>query len=481
MFKRLLTCGLLMMMMTSCMTVGPDYQRPDIDAPDVWRFEDTEAQDLANTAWWRQFDDPVLNDLVRTALKENKDVRIATARIEEFFGRYFAVRGGLFPFVEGRGDAFRERVSEEGITQISDSDHTYSQYEAFLGGRWEIDFWGKLRRSTEAARADLLATEEARRTVILNLVSGVAAAYVDIQALEKQLEITRRTAESRRETLELFQLRFSKGIVSEVDLSQAESEYAAALARIPDFESAISRTENALSILLGRNPGPVPRGGGLDGLLLVAVPQGVPSDLLERRPDIRQAEQGLISANARIGVAKSQYFPTISLTGAYGTVSTDFSDWFSSASRTWNYGVPVSIPLFSAGRIGGEVKAAEAARELAVQRYLQTILIAFGEVEDALVDRQKISQRIVAQERQLKALQNYARLARLRYDEGYTGYLEVLDAERSLFDVELAFTASRNALFRALIDVYKTMGGGWIEKAETEISPQPVMESGFVP
>jgi len=474
-------CGVILALLTGCMTVGPDYKRPAIDTPVAWRFEEKDVRDLANTAWWQQFNDPVLNGLVSTALEQNKDLLIATARIEEFFGRYFSTRGDQFPSAGGNADAFRQRLSEKGFSRFDGKDNPYNQYEAFLNAGWEIDFWGKFRRATEAARAELLGTEDGRRTVVLTLVSAVAAAYVDIRSLDKQLDITQRTADSRKGTLELFQLRFQNGIISEVDLSQAESEYEDALARIPDIERAIGQTENALSVLLGRNPGPIPRGLPLDALILPAVPAGVPSELLERRPDILRAEQTLIAANARIGVAKSLYFPTISLTGAFGTVSTDLSSLFTASSRAWNYGVPVSVPLFTAGRIGGEVKAAEAAQQLAVYSYQQTIQNAFREVDDALLDRGKSGQRLDALSRQLKALNNYARLARLRYDEGYTSYLEVLDADRSLFNVELAHTSSQNVLFRSLINIYKSMGGGWVDQAEQGMPAQPVMEAGFIP
>jgi len=474
-------CGVILALLTGCMTVGPDYKRPVIDTPAAWRIEEREVRDLANTAWWQQFNDPVLNGLVGTALEQNKDLLIATARIEEFFGRYFSTRGDQFPSAGGNADAFRQRLSEKGFSRFDGKDNPYNQYEAFLNAGWEIDFWGKFRRATEAARAELLGTEEGRRTVVLTLVGAVSAAYVDIRALDKQLEITQRTADSRKGTLELFRLRFQNGIISEVDLSQAESEYEDALARIPDFERAIGQTENALSVLLGRNPGPIPRGLTLDELVLPVVPAGVPSELLERRPDIRSAEQALIAANARIGVAKSLYFPTISLTGAFGTVSTDLSNLFTASSRAWNYGVPVSVPLFTAGRIGGEVKAAEATEKQAVLSYQQAIQNAFREVDDALLDRSKSGQRLDALSRQLKALNNYARLARMRYDEGYTSFLEVLDADRSLFNVELAHTTGQNALFRSLINIYKSMGGGWVTAAENGMPAQPVMEAGFIP
>jgi outer membrane protein, multidrug efflux system len=481
MAKRIL-CGICLALLSGCMTVGPDYQRPAVDTPTAWRFEEKEVRDLANTAWWEQFNDPVLNGLVETALKENKDLRIATARVEEFFGRYFSTRGDQYPLAGGGAGASRERVTEKGPTPIPPGvDTTFDYYEAFLSGSWELDFWGKYRRATEAARAELLSTEEARRTVVLTLVSAVAGTYVDISALDKQLQITQRTVETRRQTRELFQLRFDKGIISEVDLSQAEAEYQDALARLPDIELAIARAENALSVLLGRNPGSIPRGLTIDALILPQVPFGLPSDLLQRRPDIRAAEQALVAANAQIGVAKSLYFPTISLTGALGTVSTDLSDLFTGSSKVWSFGVPLTVPLFTAGRIGGEVKGAEAFQQQALYSYLQTVQNGFREVDDALVDRAKSRQRLQILTRQLDALKNYARLANMRYDEGVTSYLEVLDAERSLFTVELSQTTAQNAVFRSLINIYKAMGGGWVDTAEAAVTSQPVMEAGFIP
>ncbi len=480
MLNRFLACAFLLML-TGCMSLGPDYQRPDIDMPEAWRFEEKESKDLANTAWWGQFNDPVLNGLVTTALEENKDIRIATARVEEFFGRYFSTRGDQYPIAGGSASGYRTNASDEGITPTAGMDNPYNQYDALLNAGWEIDFWGKFRRATEAGRAELLGTEEARRAVVLTLVSAVASSYVEIRTLDKQLEITRQTAVSRKDTRELFTMRFKNGVISEVELSQAESEYQDALARIPEIELSIARLENSLSVLLGHNPGAIPRGLTVDELKRPEVPSGLPSDLLVRRPDIRLAEQSLIAANARIGVAKSLYFPTISLTGTFGAVSTDLSDLFSGPSETWNYGVPINVPIFTFGRIGGEVKAAKAVQQQLVYGYQLTIQNAFREVEDSLIDHDKSGQRLDALDRQLNALRNYARLARLRYDGGYTSYLEVLDAERSLFNIELSYAAGQNTLFRSLINIYKSMGGGWVEAAEDGITLQPVKEAGFLP
>ncbi|AOY58371.1 efflux transporter outer membrane subunit [Desulfococcus multivorans] len=479
--KRLLCCALLITA-TGCAMVGPDYRRPAVDVPAAWRIEEKEALDLADTAWWEQFNDPVLNGLVRTALSENKDLMIATARVEEFFGRYFSTRGDQFPFPDAGASASRERVTEVGPTPIpSGVDSTFDYYEAFMSARWEIDFWGKYRRASEAARAELFSTEEARRTVVLTLVSAVAGAYVEIRALDKQLEITRRTVKTRLQTLDLFKIRLDRGIIPEIDVSQAEAEYEDALARVPEIELAIARTENALSILTGRNPGPIPRGLTIDELIPPAIPAGLPSDLLARRPDIRAAEQALIAANARIGVAKSLYFPTISLTGDLGTASADLSDLFSGRSKVWNVGVPLTVPIFTAGRIGGEVKSAEAFRKQTLYDYLQTVQNAFREVDDALVNQKKSDQKLQSLVRQTRALQNYARLAIMRYNEGVTSYLEVLDAERSLFNVELSKIAGRNAMLQALIDIYKSMGGGWVATAETVVNSQPVKSAGYIP
>ena len=481
MHKLLLTC-ILFLSLTGCMTVGPDYQRPEVVPPETWRFESEEARELGDASWWERFQDPVLNDLVETALQGNRDLRIATARVEEFFGRYFSTRGDQYPFAGAGGSAYRESASEKGPNPIPPGvDTTYSQYEAFLGGTWEIDFWGKYRRASESAQAELFSTEEARRTVVQTLVSAVALTYIEIRALDMELEITRRTAETRKGTLELFQLRFKEGIIAEVDLAQAEAEYEDALARIPSVELAIAQLENALSVFLGQNPGPIPRGLTIDKLVLPEVPQGMPSDLLEGRPDIRQAEQQLVAANAQIGVAKSLYFPTISLTGALGSVSTDLSDLFTGSAKQWSFGVPVTVPIFSAGRIGGEVKAAEAYQKQALEIYLKTIQNAFREVEDALVDRTKTGKRLEALGRQVKALQKYDRLAWMRYDEGYTSYLEVLDAERSLFSVELSYVSGQNALLRAIVNIYKTMGGNWIEAAVQTVELPPVKEADFFP
>ncbi len=465
--RQVLAC-VLAAMLSGC-AVGPDYRRPAVDVPAGWRYEVTEAKEVANTAWWRQFGDPVLNELVEIALEENKDLLIATARIEEFMGRYVTTRDNLFPQVSGGATAARQRVTQDSVSPIPSTRATFDTYDVFLNGSWEIDFFGRLRRATEAARADLLSTEEARRVVILTLVSSVAAAYVDLLTLDKQLEITEKTAQGRKKSFDIFQMRFDGGVVSEVVLSQSDAEYMDALSRIPQLERAIVQTENALSILLGRNPGDIVRGRHLDELGIPAVPEGLPSDLLTRRPDIRQAEQNLIAANARIGEAKALYFPTISLTGLLGNSSTDLSNLFMGSTKIWSLAAPLTMPIFTAGRIKGQVKAAEAFQQQTLYAYQAAIQNGFREVEDALVDRVKFKEQFEILGEQVDALRTYARLSTMRYDEGYASYIEVTDAERSLFNAELVRAGIQGNVLNAYINLYKSMGGGWVEAAENRV------------
>jgi len=455
--------------LSGCM-VGPDYKRPTLDMPQSWRFEDAAAKDTANTAWWGQFDDPVLNNLIQIALQENKDAKIAAARVEQFLGQYGTTRAALFPQVGAGASASRQRVSEvtgpTPLENLSNVDRTYNNYEIYLNAAWEIDLWGKLRRATEAARANLLSSEEARRAVILTLVSSVASSYVNLRNLDKQYEIAKQTAEVRGQSNKYFKLRFEGGVISELELMQVQSEYEEALSRIPFYEKLIAQQENALSVLLGRNPGPITRGKSVDELVLPAIPAGLPSDLLANRPDIRQAEGNLIAANANIGVAKAQYFPTISLTGLLGFASSDLSKLFTSSGWAWAYGVPITAPIFTAGAIAGQVKAAEAVQQQLLIRYQQAIQTAFREVDDALVDQKRSREQLAAQGRQVGTLSQYARVARLRFDEGYTSYLEVLDAERSLFNAQLSYAQTQGTIFQSLVDVYKAIGGGWVVEAD---------------
>ena len=460
--------SMVMVLLLAGCAVGPDYRRPAIDMPGAWRLEEKGVSDLANTAWWGQFGDPVLDELIRTALRENYDLRIATARVEEYVGRYWVGRSGLFPQIGADAAAGRNRVSEQGMSSTVSSalKNPAESYQAAFSGAWEIDLWGKLRRANEAARADLLSTEEARRSVILSLVSSVANSYISLRDLDKQLEVTIQTAKSREESYKLFKLRYEGGVISELELNQVKSEYEQALATIPQIEKQVANQENGLSVLIGRNPGPISRGKNMDELVLPAVPAGLPSDILTKRPDIRQAEQALIAANARIGVARAQYFPSISLTGLFGWSSSDLSKLFTGPARMWSWGGSLTAPIFTGGAIMGQEKAAEALQQQALFTYQKSIRSAFQEVEDALVNQKRTRGQLDAQKRQVDSLREYARIARLRYENGYTSYIEVLDAERSLFNAELQYTQTQGILFQALVNIYKAVGGGWVVEAD---------------
>ncbi len=461
-----ITVVLLALTLCGCM-VGPDYRRPVVDTPQTWRFEEKETRDVADTPWWEQFNDPVLNDLIRVGLAENREVKSAAARVDQYLGQYVTTRAAMFPQITADASVGRGRSSERGAAPVSSLvKNPADQYQAQFSASWEIDLWGKLRRSTEAARADILSSEESRKGVILSLVASIATGYVTLRDLDRQLEIAQTTTKSREDSYNIFQLRFKGGIVSELELNQNKSQYEEALASIPVLRKNIAQQENALSALLGRNPGPIPRGKTIDELVLPVVPAGLPSDLLERRPDIRQAEQELISANARIGAAKAQYFPSISLTAIFGWSSANLSHLFTGPAQTWSWAAPIAAPIFTAGSISGQVKSAEAYRQQALFSYQQTIQNAFRDVDDALIDRKQTMEQLAAQGRQVESLSNYARIARLRYENGYTSYIEVLDAERSLFSAQLSQAQTKGALFQALVNLYKALGGGWVTLAE---------------
>jgi multidrug efflux system outer membrane protein len=458
--------------------VGPDYERPEVVSPPAYRFEDAQARDTANTAWWTQFGDKQLERLIGIALAENKDMLIAAARVEEFYGRLGVQRGQQFPQVGVQAQGGRERQSRASnpLFQVfPGAELTNDFWSVDLGVSFELDLWGRLRRGTEAARADLLSAEENRRTVLLTLVSAVATSYVNLLDLDRQLEISRETVRSRAESLRIFELRFKAGTISELELQQVRSEYETALATIPAVEKLIAQQETNLSVLLGRNPGPIGRGATLEKLVLPAVPAGMPSELLERRPDIRRAEQQLVAANARIGVAKAAYYPSISLTGLLGVASSDLSNLFSSDARTWTYGGSISQPIFTGGTLAGQVAASEAQQKQALYAYQQAIQTAFGEVENSLVDQARTREQLAAQGRQVEALGRYAYLARLRYDNGYTSYIEVLDSERSLFQAQLQLAQTQGQLYFAIINLYKALGGGWVSEAD-KLTPRPAVD-----
>ncbi len=456
-------------------TVGPDYERPASEVPAQWRIDYPQAADVANTQWWRDFGDPVLDQLIDEALRENRDVRIAAARVDQFIGALATTRAQFYPQIGYSLDATRSRSSRLGNPPIpAPADPYYTLYQGALSAQWQIDLFGRVRRQSEAAQAQVYASEQGRRGVILSLVTSVAASYIALRALDRQLEISQATAKNYADTARIFDLRFQGGVVSEVELKQVESQYQQALAAIPALEQQISAQENLISVLLGRNPGPIPRGRTLDELAAPGIPADLPSTLLERRPDILQAEQNLVAANANIGAAKALYFPTLSLTGLLGSVSTAFGDFLTGPATAWTLAAGLAGPIFTFGAIEGQVQAAEGGQREALAFYQQTILNAFRETNDALVGTIKKRAESEAQARRVAALREYARLSRLRFDNGYASYLEVLYAENELFSAELTAVRSQADRYTQIVNVYQAVGGGWVDEA-ARLAPQPLL------
>ena len=461
--------ALASLLLASC-AVGPDYVKPSPDTPSAWRLEYETAAGLADLAWWEGFGDPVLNDLIQEALRENKDLKIAAARVDQFLGAFDTTRSQFFPQISGTAAVSRQKDTETGpIPFPSGVSSIYNNHQAYLSVSWEIDIWGRIRRATEAARADVLASEEGRRAVILSLATNVANGYLTLRALDRQLEIAQDTEKAYAKTLQLFRLRHKYGTISRLELSQVESQYESAAQAIPQAESFIAQQENLLSTLIGRNPGPIPRGRTIDELAPVGIPEGLPSTLLERRPDVLQAEQNLVAANARIGAAKALYFPTISLTGILGSASAELSKLFEGASSIWSVGAAAAGPIFTFGGISGQVKQAEAFQQQAFFQYLQTVQNAFREVDDALVGTIKGREKLASQGREVGSLKDYARIARLQYEGGTASYFLVLDADRSLFNAQISYVQTQSNIFTSLVNVYKAMGGGWVAEADKRI------------
>jgi outer membrane protein, multidrug efflux system len=451
-------------------TLGPDYSRPAVDTPVAYRFADTLAPSPSLAilpAWWRAFGDTALDALVEEGLAANHDLHIATARVDEFAAAVAGTHAQALPQVGYGGSAGRQRVSGAAA----------GNYAALLSASWEIDLWGRIRHEDEAARANLLASEQARLGVALTLVSAVISGYVTLLDLDRSLEIAQATLEGRARNVELFRTRLEGGAVSEFEMMQVTAEYETAASSIPDLQRAIAQQEHALCVLIGRNPGPIARGRTLEKLATPPVPPGLPSGLIARRPDILQSEQQLVAANALIGAARALYFPTLSLTASGGSASRALDDLFSGPARSWSFAGELLGPIFAGGAIDAANHQAEARREQALETYRQTIQNAFRDVDDALIAIQTRRALIASLERQVIALRRAVELSRERYDNGYADYLDVLDTERSLFSSELSLSAARGDGYRSLVDLYRALGGDWID----QVAPLPVSEQRASP
>ena len=454
----LLASGLL----AGCM-VGPNYHRPAVQTPTVYRDLSenpqlqAQAASYADLPWWQVFKDPKLQELIRLALKQNYDLQLATERIVAARAELAITRSNLFPQVQGNGNFIG---GQQNIAQ-----NKYNFLTLTADAAFQLDLFGRLRRATEASRAQLLATEAARQTVVLTLVSDVAADYFTLLQLDLQLQITRDTVKTQIDSVKLTNLRLSHGVATKLDVLQAQQVLDTANASIPDLERQIAQEEDAISILLGNYPQGVPRGLPLVAQTLPPeVPPGLPSSIIERRPDIREAEQNLIAANAEIGVAKAAFFPQISLTGSGGGSfgrSSTFSSLMSSQLGIWSYGAQVSQPIFTGGALRGNLHLAESQHQQALIAYRQTIQQAFGDVSDALIGYQKLHQVRLRLEDSVADLQESVRLSNMRYKGGTTTYLEVLDGQRSLYTEELTLAEARGSEYQSLVQLYRALGGGW--------------------
>jgi multidrug efflux system outer membrane protein len=459
--RRLLFAALCVPLFTAC-ALTPDYERPELEVPEDYRETAPAGETVANVEWWDLFQDDQLDLLIRTALEENKDLGIALSRIQEARLTVIAVRANQFPFLNVEASGGRGRESRELVPGARSDD------QFLLAGdlTYQVDLWGEFRRGTEAARADLLSTEFAYRNITITLVSEVARNYLLLRDLDERLAISQRTLETRLESLKIIQARFDKGTVPELDVYQAQIEVAVAEAAVASFQRQITQTENGLRILLGRNPGPVTRGDALTSQVFPPdVPAGLPSELLQRRPDVVQAEANLMAATARVGVAEALRYPSISLTGRYGAVSTDLSDLNSGDAETWSIGANILAPIFNSGQLKAQAEAARERAKQAALAYEGTLQQSFREVEDALVGVRTYKDENAAQTRRALAAKNAARLSRARYDGGVVDYLEVLDTERTLFNAELAQTETLQLYYNAIVRLYAALGGGWSVEA----------------
>ena len=411
-FRRLLAFLPCVICVAGC-AVGPDYQRPALDIPNTFRYASADADvvDSADVEWWSQFNEPVLTELIQRGLRQNKDLAIAAARVDAFYGRLMTTRAGMFPQINADFAGGRSRsVPSPGFGPT-----VGNQVQLDLMVSWELDFFGRLRRMTEGARADYLGTQAAQQATRVALISSVATGYLLLRDLDQRLDIAQSTLNSRADALALFQTRYGGGVVSQLQVSQAMSEYQSAQASVYAFRQQIAQQENALSLLLGDNPGPIPRGKPLTALSSPVIPVGIPSSLLERRPDVVQAEQALISANASVGAARARYYPDISLTGLLGTASSALSGLWSGPARIWSFAGAVSQPIFTGGAIEGGVRTAEAQKQQALLAYQQTIQSAFADVENALVATASTKYQFRATNLQVDAFVQYAFFARDLY------------------------------------------------------------------
>jgi len=451
--------GIVTMALLAGCALGPKYKRPPIDPPEVTRGQvgPAEAESLADLPWWEVFDDPVLQGLVIEAIHSNHDLATAAARVEEARQLVGVARADLFPQIGYQGAASRQRTFIAGT-----SNETFNAFLGTFNLAWEIDIWGRIRRATESARAVYFGAEDFRRGVLLSLVSSVADAYFGLLELDRELVIAKLTTKTFQDTLDLFTRRYEGGVGTLLEVSRGEAALAQAAATIPNLERLIVIRENQLSTLLGHNPGDIPRGADLDAQTSPpTIPAGLPSQLLERRPDVRQAEEAVVAANADVGVATANFFPRLGLTSLYGGQSSEIENIVKGTGNVWAIAGSLAGPIFQGGRLLASYRATHAAFDQTVQQYEQTTLNAFAEVSNALVTQEKLKGIRAEKERQVRALQQSVDLSLDRYNNGIATYYEVLEAQQQLFPAQLELARTILDQLSAIVLLYRALGGGW--------------------
>ncbi len=463
-------------LLTAC-AVGPDYQRPEVATPESYRSAPDQPATNANAltvqpadAWWTGFNDPVLDNLVQTALANNRDLQSAIANVIKTRGQLETTRSQFFPQIGSSAATARGQGSSMGSTIIAPGTSVANVSTLQLPASWQIDLFGGIRRQVEAASATEAAAIANRRAVALSVAGQMTDSYIMLRALDQQLKITRQTLENYRTTLHVFDLRLKYGTANMVQVSQIQSQVDQAEAAIPPLVKAIAEQENAINFLAGRNPGTVPRGKSIDQLALPVPPAGLPSELLARRPDVMNAEQQLIAANAQIGVAKAQYFPSISLTGTLGSSSTNLISLFSGPGKIWSIGAAATMPIFTAGAIAGQVTSAEAGQQIALAQYLKSVEAAFRDVDNALVASTENRKLVTARQKQVGTLTTYANLSSMQFNYGYADYLTVLNAEESLFQAQLQLVDAQRQEATSIVSIYMALGGGWSVADQTTLT-----------
>lgn len=458
-----LTAVMLSGLLSAC-TLGPDYKRPDEPVPAQFRgaIAEADATSIADAGWWSLTKDPVLQALVREAIANNLDLAMATARVTEARARYGIARSALFPELGATGGYTSQRSSRITDPPRGGADRAFNNYDAGVAVSWEVDLFGANRRSSEGAQAAYLSTEQGRRAALVSLVADVASAYVLIRELDLQLGVARQTVAANEATVAYYSKRLTGGLSNRLEVDSALANRARTAVLVPQLEQQLASTENALSLLLGRVPGPIDRGAVMEAFgAPPAIPPGLPAALLERRPDVLSAEQQLVAANADVGAAKALFFPSLSITGVLNSVSGDISGLLDSGSGANQLRPSLFAPLFQGGRILNNYEATKARREQALYGYRETALNAYREVADALVAVDKLAVARHELEEGVKALEDSSKLSRARYEEGLSSYLEILNADQQLLDQKLNLASIRGEELRAMIDLYRALGGGW--------------------